>query len=45
MPELSLVFEGKTPERLREYYDAFRAVLDTYSEIDKVWHNDNFSDK
>jgi phosphomannomutase/phosphoglucomutase len=42
MPEIGLVFEAKTPEKLREYYNAFRAVLDSYPEIEKKWHNDNF---
>ncbi|MDR2605917.1 MAG: phosphomannomutase/phosphoglucomutase, partial [Oscillospiraceae bacterium] len=44
MPELSLVFEAKTPEKLREYYGAFRAVLDSYPELEKHWHNDNFAE-
>jgi len=44
MPELVLVFEAKSPEKLREYYDSFRSVLDNYPEIEKHWHNDNFAE-
>ncbi|MDR3149864.1 MAG: phosphomannomutase/phosphoglucomutase [Oscillospiraceae bacterium] len=43
-PELSIVLEAKTPENLRKYYDIFRSVLDRNSAVEKVWHNDNFSD-
>ncbi|MDR2531118.1 MAG: phosphomannomutase/phosphoglucomutase [Oscillospiraceae bacterium] len=45
MPELGLVFEAKTPERLREYYDAFRSVLDGFPEVERLWHNDYFANQ
>lgn len=39
MPELVMVFEGKTYAAMRRIYDAFREKLDQYSEVSKQWEN------
>ena len=40
LPELVLVFEGKTKDDLLEIRALFREVLSSYEQIDSVWQND-----
>jgi len=40
LPELVLIFEGRTEEDMLHIRDLFKAKLDTYSEIDPQWAND-----
>jgi phosphomannomutase/phosphoglucomutase len=40
MPELSLIFEGKTEEDMLHIRDIFKAKLDTHPEVDPNWEND-----
>jgi len=40
LPELVLIFEGKTEEDMLHIRDVFKAKLDTYEEIDGHWEND-----
>lgn len=40
MPELVLIFEGKTQEDMLHIRDIFKDKLDAHDEIDPEWHND-----
>jgi len=40
LPELVLVFEGKTEEDMLYVRDIFKAKLDAYKDIDSRWEND-----
>jgi len=40
LPELVIIFEGKTEQDMREIRSIFREKLDKYDEIDKKWDND-----
>ncbi|MCI8335995.1 MAG: phosphomannomutase/phosphoglucomutase [Peptococcaceae bacterium] len=40
LPELVLIFEGKTREDMDNIKDIFREVLSHYSQIDSVWENE-----
>ncbi len=40
LPELVLIFEGKTAEDMIHIRDVFRAKLDKYADIDRHWDND-----
>jgi len=40
LPELVLIFEGKTEGDMVHIRDIFKAKLDTYGEIDRHWAND-----
>jgi len=40
LPELVLIFEGKTEDDMLNIRDIFKAKLDTYKEIDPHWEND-----
>jgi phosphomannomutase/phosphoglucomutase len=43
LPELVLIFEARTEERLREIRAVFRERLDAYPEIDPAWRNDIYA--
>jgi phosphomannomutase/phosphoglucomutase len=40
LPELVLIFEGKTEKDMVQIRDIFRAKLDTYKDIGGEWEND-----
>ncbi|MHC4742530.1 MAG: phosphomannomutase/phosphoglucomutase [Planctomycetota bacterium] len=40
LPELVLIFEGKTEEDMMHIRDIFKTRLDTYEDIDSQWEND-----
>jgi phosphomannomutase / phosphoglucomutase len=40
LPELVLVFEGRTPEAMTRVKETFRARLKRHPEIGTVWHNE-----
>ena len=40
LPELVLIFEGKTEEDMVHIRDIFKAKLDTHKEIARQWDND-----
>ena len=43
LPELVIIFEAKTEQRLREIRALFRARLDACPEIDPAWRNDPYA--
>ena len=43
LPELVIIFEAKTEQRLREIRALFRAKLDACAEIDPAWRNDTYA--
>jgi phosphomannomutase/phosphoglucomutase len=40
LPELVLVFEGRTAEAMARIKEDFRARLGRHAEIGRVWHNE-----
>ncbi|MCL2751498.1 MAG: phosphomannomutase/phosphoglucomutase, partial [Firmicutes bacterium] len=42
MPELSIVFEAKTKEGLKEIFDLYHSMLSAYPEVDGNWGNIKF---
>ena len=43
LPELVIIFEARTEQRLREIRALFRARLDACPEIDRQWRNDTYA--
>ena len=40
LPELVLIFEGKTQEDMLHIRDIFKTKMDKYEDIDDHWEND-----